>query len=170
MSLDSEFGSIQDAIQFLNDWLSEKGVTKEIPRPVLAELFDAHLPNHPHFFKALVRSSGRPPKGAMTKTKAVEYIGDLAASEQLSREENVLYALLLKYQTAPQGNGVDQYWEHKLMTQFIAKNPDIKKPSVELAKQLNANLDAESPDRFHHMSLLRSYQRVQRRKKKNLDQ
>ena len=166
---DSE--SLQDAVHFLNGWLEGKLDNRRIPNLALKNLFTSYMPNHMHILDALTRSSGRPPKGAMTKQQAVDYIQYLISPpkdektgerKKLSGEEMLLYAVLLKYQKPHQGNGIDQYWKHRLMEQFMRNNPDYAdnptRAAHALAKQLNKG--AAEGVTWHKINLLDSYLKV----------
>ena len=176
--------TIQDAIYFVNDFLAGKDVLDRIPDYVLAELFEAYIPNHLHIYKALIRKSGRPPKGSLTKVQAIRYISVLTANTRsLNAEEKILYAVLLKYQTSPQGNAVDEYWNHKLMEKLLADTFSRDEffvdgkyhwKTLQLAAELLAAKLNEKPDKtghtYHPISLLRSYLRVERRKERSATQ
>jgi len=173
--------TIQDAIYFVNDFLAGKDALDRIPDYVLDELFEIYIPNHLHIYKALTRTSGRPPKGSLTKAQAIRYISVLTEkSRSLSVEEKILYAVLLKYQTSPQGNAVDEYWNHKLMEKLLAdtfsrevffEDGKYHWKTLQIAAELLATMLNEKPEKagytYHPISLLRSYLRVERRKEKN---
>jgi len=186
---EAKIQTVQDAIHFVNKFLEERGAheRRSIPKPVLAELFDIHISNHHHVYRALTRTSGRPPKGAMTKAEAVHYVVALAEkSPSLNVEEKILYALLLKYQKSSQGNAVNEYWNHKLMEKELSKFETgndqfldekelwkkLEKTAKKLAEKLNKEIQESDPGfhpirPYHHMSLLRSYLRVERRRTLN---
>lgn len=91
-----EIVSVQDAIYFLQEFVeSQPNSHGELTVSVLRSLFDTHIPNFPHIFKALTRGSGRPPINEWSKKDAVAYIDVLNLKiYQLTTEEQILWAVL----------------------------------------------------------------------------
>ena len=157
--------TLQDGIFFVNQLFEDTYQSQDLTKTRLKALFSEFIPNHIYIFEALTRSSGRPKKGAWTKSQAIGYYQELISSARqkpLNGEEIILCAILLRYQKSRQGNAVQEYWAHKLMVQFMADNPQYESPASAahaLAKKLNSG--KETSDLWRKIDLYRSYMRVE---------